>query len=418
MQEIDSEEEELSEVEEEGRSEAEALLIAAIEEGNIDIVKDIMSDYYFRNYESDHCDTLLHLAVSAGHIEICRFLIDEGIGLDDLNANEETALLLATEERNVDIVTLLLERGADANIWNSIRMTPLMVAAGSRDINLATLLLENGATESIDYCMDDGMSPLYRAACFRDRPMCELLIKYGANIDNGTYATGDGDILIPLYGAIIQKSEDICTLLVKAGANIYMLDILGTNALDKMSIGMGATFSDSMRELYEEVQHFNNLLVQGEYEEFFASPFYQYDITKYKAYACYYKSINQEFPSNLVEFERLLTQEIDLDIKYVKNIHLPPEVLFKEAQKFYDIHNELSYIVSNYSASENNHVAGVTSRSMAVVSRVFDNPTLVAIISSYLGPIDAGNEIESYGFEETKDDITPSGVVQDQDHII
>ena len=104
-------------------------------------------------------ETPLHYATREGHEGVVKMLLDkeaqspkEGEAMINKISNDFTPLHIAThdsfqgrmQDARIRMVNLLLEKGANPNIHDSSGQTPLHLAAGNGDADVVQALLENG----------------------------------------------------------------------------------------------------------------------------------------------------------------------------------------------------------------------------------------------------------------------------------
>jgi ankyrin repeat protein len=105
------------------------VLIDASGCGNIDIVKEILSDPRTNvNIQNSSGRTALIKAIIYGHTEIVKLLLANGAcpNIQDVDGN--TALIRVASNDYSSIAKILLDRGADPNLANKNGNTPLSIA--------------------------------------------------------------------------------------------------------------------------------------------------------------------------------------------------------------------------------------------------------------------------------------------------
>ena len=112
----------------------------------------------------------------------------------------------ASSKGSISKVDALLEKGVDINDFSPLHGTPLSIAAGQGDMAMVQHLLDKGA--DIDLCF-----PLSAAAWNGHTEIARLLIKKGANVNNG-WNCGS-----PLRCAAKQNHLDMVSMLLAANAD-------------------------------------------------------------------------------------------------------------------------------------------------------------------------------------------------------
>jgi ankyrin repeat protein len=108
-------------------------------------------------------------------------LRDDPSAIDSRSKDGFTALHFACFFGQPEAARLLIESGAavDAVAANPSQVMPLHSAASARNLEAARLLLEHRAP--VNARQQGGWVPIHAAAQNGDRPMVELLLKYGAD---------------------------------------------------------------------------------------------------------------------------------------------------------------------------------------------------------------------------------------------
>ncbi len=89
--------------------------IDAVEEGQAEKVKRLLSAGADVNAAKDHGMTALMCAASKGHLDIVRILLDRGANVNATRGDGFTALIMAAFHGHFDIVRVLLDQGASVN---------------------------------------------------------------------------------------------------------------------------------------------------------------------------------------------------------------------------------------------------------------------------------------------------------------
>jgi ankyrin repeat protein len=147
-------------------------LIQAIENGDLDEVKHLISEGVKVNYANDtYSRTAIEKASEIGKLEIVRFLIESRANVN--NYYERHPLVVATSKNFVDISNLLIEAGADVNTNPNEDLTPLSNAVSSNSIGLVRKLVEAGA--DVNAWGDESNPALSLAGCDGYREIYEYL---------------------------------------------------------------------------------------------------------------------------------------------------------------------------------------------------------------------------------------------------
>jgi ankyrin repeat protein len=167
--------------------------------------------------------TALHFAAREGDETSARALLDAGADINITDADGTTALTVSIMNKQYSFAKLLLDRGADPNLADSRGRTPLYAAIDARnedysalpsrkgtdplpDIQLIQALLDRGANPNLalsknlpgrsgmdagDTSLDQGSTPLMRAARAGDVAVMKMLVAKGADIKQQTRLGND-----------------------------------------------------------------------------------------------------------------------------------------------------------------------------------------------------------------------------------
>ena len=173
--------------------------------------------------------------------ELANLLYSKNFSTAELTNLLNIALL---NEKSSDMIKEIIRRGADVNFGDE---TPLFFAL--KNIENVKILLANKA--DVNHKNFFGKSILFYAVQFSDKPLCELLLKNGANA-NDSYIDENAKMNMINLGmtqvedtcglehtnrsvfmhAAAHATPEILKLLMDNGADINATDDAGFNALD------------------------------------------------------------------------------------------------------------------------------------------------------------------------------------------
>jgi ankyrin repeat protein len=200
-------------------------LVLAVGAGRIDVVK-----FLLRN--GGKIDgQLLFTAAGAGHVELVKLLLDKGANIDAVATqfSEHTALGHAAEQGKLEVVKLLLERGASIKKDIGVLCGPAF--HGHRDV--VAYLLEKGA--DVDEVRSDGFQLYYWT--FQPRQFSILAFfaeKDATKFGQGQHSqvtieeiNGEKPFIVvggrALQAAVAGKQQAIAALLLAKGASSKVL---------------------------------------------------------------------------------------------------------------------------------------------------------------------------------------------------
>lgn len=209
---------------------AQTLLISAVEEGNVNHVKDVLLTYSFRR-----CDLNLGeaLCVSAlmGHFEVVQLLMQShppaNVGYKDETGRRP--IHYAAKNGNPDILTILLRHGSVVNSFDSLGITPLLEACKNNNVEATEVLLSAGASVNSYRSDDRKETTLYIVAGLGYADVIRVLLKYAADPAIGTSPDSGG--LCPLHEAVIKKHADATRVLSEHRKSVLLKDKKGRCAL-------------------------------------------------------------------------------------------------------------------------------------------------------------------------------------------
>ncbi|MGE0206798.1 MAG: ankyrin repeat domain-containing protein [Candidatus Babeliales bacterium] len=130
--------------------------------------------------KDNSCMTPLHRKIQSTNIDAAKELILSG--KEDLDAISEfgSPLELAMSQDSFEIMKILIQAGANVNKYNQFG-TPLRRAVLLRSrLTIVQYLLSQGA--DVNGCMVRGSTPLHLAVYLKNKELCELLCKAGADV--------------------------------------------------------------------------------------------------------------------------------------------------------------------------------------------------------------------------------------------
>ena len=209
-------------------------LYEAANDGDADLVKQLIDEGL--NVEAIHArrSTPLHKAAANGHTEVVKILVEAGA----LNDPLATPLHSAAANGHAEVVKVLVWAGADPNdvFTYAGNKTPLHLAAAIGSLEVCKFLIERGV--ELDRPDEGGQTALL-LAIGTERSQIELirlLIQAGAdpNIPNRYGKT-------PLYWAVGGRTVEFVNLLIQAGSDVNFVDRFGSTPLHE-----AATYSDDI----------------------------------------------------------------------------------------------------------------------------------------------------------------------------
>lgn len=152
-------------------------LYHAVKNGNVRLAESLIASRRYdieRRYEDGN--TVLDIAVDRGDIQMAKLLLSEGAKPNIADDGNYTPLHSAIINRNLEMVELLLNYGASVELKDGLGTTALMLAVkfGEPEI-LKAILKKNPNLEAAD---NFGRTALFMAATnFNDTPVEEDIIK-------------------------------------------------------------------------------------------------------------------------------------------------------------------------------------------------------------------------------------------------
>ena len=145
-----------------------------------------------------------------------RILQYDAVGHKNLNVNGsllDSLLHKAARNRNYKICKMLLKFGADVNLLNFDGQNPLNVAEANGGSSICKLLVRRRKEKRIIY-----KKVLHICAKGNDLAMCKI------HVNSADVNETDEKVRTPLHVAVIFASDAICDLLLKYGADVHAKD--------------------------------------------------------------------------------------------------------------------------------------------------------------------------------------------------
>ncbi|KAL0238934.1 hypothetical protein PCE1_004625 [Barthelona sp. PCE] len=175
-----------------------------------------------RNYERK---LPLHVAIENRHVQLCEYLMADTLNLNAVDGSNTTFLMCAVGSNMPTIVEALLIRGVDMTKQDSEGNTALHHAVIFQVPDMIELLIGEKVCK-IQYLNKQGYDVLHLAVLNKSYNMCEMLLKFGLDV-NGHTSTGATALHLATRGG----STRIVRLLLSYGANVNLVDNFGWSVL-------------------------------------------------------------------------------------------------------------------------------------------------------------------------------------------
>ena len=201
------------------------LLSAAIDSGNLEMVRVLLELGANPNTREDFGYPIIYGAAQEGNTEVVRLLVDAGADVDG-----SAALWTAIDHGHTEVVRLLVEAGADVNPKDPRNQGSsfLTLAKLTGNPEIVQILADAGAKDEgqVFEAFEDGYpttaSGLYDAAANNDVEAVRDLVDSGVDVN----AKGTGGESI-LTNAVIRAGPEVVQILVDAGADVNAKDNFG-----------------------------------------------------------------------------------------------------------------------------------------------------------------------------------------------
>ena len=157
---------------------AAAALEAACQAGQEQIVQCMLTSKYEICFLQTHYEAAVVAAADNGHVDLVRLILERGDFHNKENVMTQ-AMFVASAHGYLDVVQILLETGLDVNTHNHEGQNSLHQAALGGHARVVRLLLKHG----VRYYPGVWGDPLYLAAKNGHEDVVQILLDYGADID-------------------------------------------------------------------------------------------------------------------------------------------------------------------------------------------------------------------------------------------
>ncbi|XP_069462112.1 kinase D-interacting substrate of 220 kDa isoform X2 [Ambystoma mexicanum] len=199
-------------------------LMLAAEQGNLEMVQELLGKGANCNLDDIDNWTSLICASKEGHVDVIRELLEWNVNLEHRDMGGWTALMWASYKGHTDIVQMLLDKGANPHITGLYSVYPIIWAAGRGHSDIVRLLLRHGAKVN---CSDKfGTTALIWAARKGHLESVKYLLQMGADVDQEG-ANSMTALIVAVKGGYTDTVKDI----LKRNPNVNLTDKDGNTAL-------------------------------------------------------------------------------------------------------------------------------------------------------------------------------------------
>lgn len=199
-------------------------LLIAVENGNIEEVKNALDNRADANVKNRNGASVLYIAANQGRTEIVKLLVDAGANVEfKFHDGNVSSLQRASWFGYTGIVKLLIDAKADVQAKNNEGDTSLQWAAAAGRTEVVKLLIE--AKAEVNLKNKDGYAPLYLAAQRGHVEIVKMLIEAHGDVNE----MNDRRVTI-LHWVAMNGDAAIVKLLLQASADPNIPDVGGRTA--------------------------------------------------------------------------------------------------------------------------------------------------------------------------------------------
>ncbi len=177
--------------------------------------------------------TALVYGVENGDEKIVRVLLDTGANPNDTNEKGNPLLIAALSNQSTEVAIALIDAGANVSSETADGQNPLKAAARAGFTDLVATRIKKGADVN---AASGGLSALMEAARRNNLETAEVLLEYGADVNNRSESRRDSGETALMVAAEKGHSKMVKKL-IAAGAEIDIKDDSGDTALIKAMEG-------------------------------------------------------------------------------------------------------------------------------------------------------------------------------------
>lgn len=193
-------------------------LIVAIEENNINAVKQLIKDEADINELDNNQHAPLLSACCENNYKVAKLLIKAGADVNKAGIYGNTPLIQACASGSEKLVQLLIKSGANINYQNNEQASPLIICCAEGNYKAAKLLV--AAQADINIKIDERSTPLFIATINNHKNIIATILSQTTATDLSMI-----DLSLSLIVACQQSNIGIAKLLIKAGADVNYICI-------------------------------------------------------------------------------------------------------------------------------------------------------------------------------------------------